>query len=116
MKLDQFSGGRSIPRLHAHLCRHTFGTNYLRNGGDVFSLQKILGHEDLSTVKMYMHLVEADVAKKHELYSPINRLDLPSPNRRIGSKKRRISYNGSTAYVAEYRIEYGGCIVDACCG
>ena len=73
----------NIPRLHAHLCRHTFGTNYLRNGDDVFSLQKILGHEDLSTVRMYMHLVEADVVKKHKLYSPIDRLDLPRPKRRI---------------------------------
>ena len=77
-----------IPRLHAHLCRHTFGTNYLRNGGDVFSLQKILGHEDLATVKLYMHLVEADVIQKHKLYSPIDRLDLPRPNRHMSAKKR----------------------------
>jgi len=77
-----------IPRLHAHLCRHTFGTNYLRNGGDVFSLQKILGHEDLATVKLYMHLVEADVIQKHKLYSPIDRLDLPKPNGHIPLKKR----------------------------
>lgn len=77
-----------IPRLHAHLCRHTFGTNYLRNGGDVFSLQKILGHEDLATVKLYMHLVEADVVQKHKLFSPIDRLDLPKPNGHIPRKKR----------------------------
>jgi len=76
-----------IPRLHAHLCRHTFGTNYLRNGGDVFSLQKILGHEDLATVKVYMHLVEADVIQKHKLYSPIDRLDLPSPHRHTNQKR-----------------------------
>ena len=79
----------NIPRLHAHLCRHTFGTNYLRNGGDVFSLQKILGHEDLSTVRMYMHLVEADVVKKHRLYSPMDRLDLPYHKRRTGNNKRK---------------------------
>jgi len=77
-----------IPRLHAHLCRHTFGTNYLRNGGDVFSLQKILGHEDLATVKLYMHLVDADVVQKHKLYSPIDRLDLPKSNRHIPGKKK----------------------------
>ncbi len=71
----------NIPRLHAHLCRHTFGTNYLRNGGDVFSLQKILGHEDLSTVKMYMHLADADVIEKHKLFSPMDRIDLPAPNK-----------------------------------
>ena len=78
----------NIPRLHAHLCRHTFGTTYLRNGGDVFSLQKILGHESLSTVQIYMHLVEADVIQKHRLYSPMDRLDLPRPNRHTPLKKR----------------------------
>ncbi len=80
-----------ISRLHAHLCRHTFGTNYLRNGGDVFSLQKILGHEDLSTVKLYMHLVDADVVKKHRLYSPIDSLDLPRSNGHVPVKKNKTS-------------------------
>jgi len=78
----------NIPRFHAHLCRHTFGTSYLRNGGDVFSLQKILGHESLSTVQIYMHLAETDVIQKHRLYSPMDRLDLPRPNRYMSAKKR----------------------------
>ncbi len=32
-----------VKRLHTHLLRHTFATQYLVNGGDVFSLQQILG-------------------------------------------------------------------------
>ena len=79
----------NISRLHAHLCRHTFGTNYIRNGGDVFSLQKILGHESLTTVQIYMHLAEADVIQKHRLYSPMDRLDLPYHKRRTGNNKRK---------------------------
>ena len=86
-----------IPRLHAHLCRHTFGTNYLRNGGDVFSLQKILGHEDLATVRLYMHLVEADVVQKHKLYSPIDRLDMPGPNRRRPTRRTRQNHHTGEA-------------------
>ena len=78
----------NIPRLHAHLCRHTFGTNYLRNGGDVFSLQKILGHESLSTVQIYMHLAEGDIIQKHRLYSPMDRLDVPRTKRKLPGKKR----------------------------
>jgi integrase/recombinase XerC/integrase/recombinase XerD len=48
-RLAQKSG---VKRLHAHLCRHTFATNYLINGGDVFSLQQILGHTSLEMVRM----------------------------------------------------------------
>jgi len=79
----------SIPRLHAHLLRHTFATYYLRNGGDLLSLQKILGHTSLEMVRVYSHLAESDIRAKHRQFSPMDRLELKSPiqaNRR-GIKK-----------------------------
>jgi integrase/recombinase XerC/integrase/recombinase XerD len=65
-----------IKRVHAHLLRHTFATYYLRNGGDLLSLQKILGHTSLEMVRVYSHLAEADVKAKHRRYSPMDRLEL----------------------------------------
>ena len=38
-----------VPTLHPHACRHTFSVRYLVNGGDAFSLQKILGHTSVKT-------------------------------------------------------------------
>jgi site-specific recombinase XerD len=70
-----------IKRLHAHLLRHTFATYYLRNGGDLLSLQKILGHTSLEMVRVYSHLAEADVRAKHRRYSPMDRLQLKGPVR-----------------------------------
>jgi len=54
-RLAQRSG---VKRLHVHLCRHTFATNYLVNGGNVFFLQQILGHTSLDMVRRYVTVVE----------------------------------------------------------
>jgi len=72
-RLAQKSG---VKRLHVHLCRHTFATNYLVNGGDVFSLQQILGHTTLEMVRRYVTLASAQVRVQHRKFSPIDRMNL----------------------------------------
>jgi len=72
-RLAQRSG---VHRLHAHLCRHTFATRFLINGGDVFSLQQILGHSTLEMVRHYVNLASSHVAIQHQKFSPLDRLNL----------------------------------------
>ena len=70
-----------IPRLHPHLMRHTFAVRYLINGGDVFTLQKILGHTTLDMTRRYVTLANSDVKDKHRQYSPIDNLGLAERRR-----------------------------------
>ena len=65
-----------VQRLHAHLCRHTFATRFLINGGDVFTLQQILGHSTLEMVRRYINLASNHVALQHKRFSPLDRLNL----------------------------------------
>lgn len=62
------------PRIHAHLLRHTFATNYLENGGNIYSLQLILGHTSLEMEKKYVHLTQSKTVVNFKNYSPLDNL------------------------------------------
>ena len=59
-------------RCSPHTFRHTFAKNFLLNGGDLFTLQKILGHRSLDVVRLYVNLASEDVKVQHRKYSPVD--------------------------------------------
>ncbi len=62
--------GLTSKRISPHILRHTFAIRYLMLGNDPFSLQELLGHEDLSTVKNYMHMNDGMIQEQKRKYSP----------------------------------------------
>jgi integrase/recombinase XerD len=66
--------GLTGDKISPHTFRHTFAKNYVINGGDVFSLQKILGHTSLAMVRHYTNLDNADIINAHRKASPLARL------------------------------------------
>lgn len=56
-----------------HLLRHTFGRLYVMNGGDIFSLQRIMGHADVATTRRYVEMDLRDVQLQHGRFSPVAR-------------------------------------------
>jgi site-specific recombinase XerD len=63
-----------INRLHAHLLRHTFATNYIMDGGDVFSLQKLLGHTDIEMVRNYVTIANTYLLLQGKKLSSLDKL------------------------------------------
>lgn len=63
-------------RSSPHILRHTFARSFLQNGGDVFSLQRILGHSpsSLQVTRRYVDLLDDDLREIHRNASPVDRL------------------------------------------
>jgi integrase/recombinase XerC/integrase/recombinase XerD len=63
-------------RCSPHTLRHTFAVNFLRGGGNLLELQVLMGHEDLTVLRRYVALAEADLAEAHRAASPVDRMKL----------------------------------------
>lgn len=63
-------------RASPHTCRHYFAIAYLRNGGDVFTLQRILGHETLDMVRNYVNVAQYDLQEAHLRCSPVDNMKI----------------------------------------
>jgi integrase/recombinase XerD len=61
-------------RVSPHAFRHLFCRNFILNGGDIFTLQRIAGHADISTTRKYIQMTNDDVKAQHAQYSPVLRL------------------------------------------
>lgn len=48
----------------AHMFRHTYATMYLDNGGDIYDLRDLMGHEHVSTTEIYTRGTNQKKARK----------------------------------------------------
>jgi site-specific recombinase XerD len=58
----------------AHAFRRAFALASLRGGMDVYSLQRLMGHADLSVLRRYLAQTEGDLQAAHQKAGPVDRL------------------------------------------
>lgn len=54
--------------------RHSFATYFVKNGGNIFTLQQLMGHSDIRMTKRYTDIDEEAKKAQHEQNTPINQL------------------------------------------
>lgn len=51
-----------------HTLRHSYATEFIKAGGDIWELKNILGHSSINTTSIYLHMAE----NFENIYSPLN--------------------------------------------
>ena len=73
--IADYNTKRGIAKTSIHLFRHTFAKMWILAGGDMFRLQKILGHSTLDIVKEYVNMFADDLKRDFDKFSPLEQLN-----------------------------------------
>lgn len=63
-----------VPHCSAHAFRRTFALQCLRNGMNIYSLRRLMGHEDIDILKQYLDLMDSDDASAHRQFGVVDNL------------------------------------------
>ena len=72
--IKKYNLSRGVEQSSIHAFRHTYAKKYLLGGGNVYMLQKLMMHSDLSTTQQYLNLYIKDLQKDYELFNPLEQL------------------------------------------
>lgn len=67
-----YSEAKGLSNCGAHKFRHTFAYHYIKNGGEVVRLQKILGHSSLQITQNYVNMFGLDLKDNLDKYNPLD--------------------------------------------
>lgn len=75
--------GRQVGLEHArpHVLRHSYATGALNGGASIVDIAEQLGHEDVNTTMIYLHLSTDGRRERHDAHSPLKRARGHSPTR-----------------------------------
>ncbi|MDR1333574.1 MAG: tyrosine recombinase [Holosporales bacterium] len=68
--------GIPVTKVSPHVIRHAFATHLLLHGADLLSIQKLLGHKDISTTQIYTHVSNEKIRKLVEANPNISKLHI----------------------------------------
>lgn len=82
----KYCNSRGVESTNIHGLRHNFAKGWVRNNGNMFALQKILGHSSLDMTRKYVKMFSEDIKEDYDKFSPLDSIKRAS--RRTQNVKR----------------------------
>jgi integrase/recombinase XerD len=70
------AGQANVDEPNLHSFRRAFALNMLRAGVDIYSLQKLMGHADLSMLRRYLNQTDEDIRQAHAKAGPVDHAEI----------------------------------------
>ena len=74
LSFGRYCKKREVEKTNIHGLRHNFAKLWVKNNGNIFILQKILGHSSLAMTRRYVKLFSEDIKEDYDKYSPLDTL------------------------------------------
>ncbi|MBS7008298.1 tyrosine-type recombinase/integrase [Anaerostipes sp.] len=81
--IQKYNRKRGVQKTSLHLFRHAFAKNWILNGGDIFRLQKILGHSSMDIVKEYVQIYGNELHMQFNEFNPLENILRETEGERI---------------------------------
>ena len=88
MSYKKYTEQRGVSKSNIHGLRHTFAREYIVRGGNVFSLQKILGHKTIAMTQRYVTVFSDDIKAEYDNFSPLDNLKKGTSRKKLVSKSK----------------------------
>jgi len=73
--LAKYNKSRGVTKLGVHRWRHTFAKKWLLGGGDIVTLQTILGHRDIEMTRNYINMFAIEIQDNFKTYNPLDKFN-----------------------------------------
>jgi integrase/recombinase XerD len=83
----RYNKNRGVEKTSVHVYRHTFAKWWILNGGDIFRLQKLLGHRSVEMVRNYVEMFNSDLSKNFTEFNPLDKFAKERQGELIHMKK-----------------------------
>ncbi len=70
----RYCHNRGVDHTSIHGLRHNFARDWVRNGGNIFALQRLLGHSTIEMTNRYVNLFGKDLKQNYDVYSPLDKI------------------------------------------